>query len=185
MPRPLLAQTLRHRHHSRSATGVAQKKEVEIMMILDRSGSMAGTKMTALKNAANGFPRFLRRYPGQGQGRPHQFRHHRQLMDTGPGDQFCYTDEKRDQQYDRRWRHEYRGCHRSWPTAPDGFTDQTGVPGDKRIQQFVVFFSDGMPTALRDRFKYNNTDYDGVVYGQRYIGPCKLQDLGLLLHERL
>jgi hypothetical protein len=47
--------------------------------------------------------------------------------------------------------------------GPGGFTDQTGVPGDKRIQQFVVLFSDGMPTALRDRFKYDNTVYDAVV----------------------
>ena len=37
-----------------AATSVAQKKEVEIMMILDRSGSMSGTKMTALKIAAVG-----------------------------------------------------------------------------------------------------------------------------------
>jgi hypothetical protein len=49
--------------------------------------------------------------------------------------------------------------------GPSGFTDQTGVPGSNRVQQFAVFFSDGMPTALRDRFKYNNTNYDGVVYG--------------------
>ena len=41
------------------ATGMAQKKEVEIMMILDRSGSMAGTKMTALKNAASNFLDFF------------------------------------------------------------------------------------------------------------------------------
>ncbi len=32
--------------------------------------------------------------------------------------------------------------------GPAGLTDQTGLPGDKRRQQFVVFFSDGMPTAL-------------------------------------
>ena len=66
----------------------------------------------------------------------------------------------------------------TWPTVTGGFTDQTGVPGDKRIQQFVVFFSDGMPTALRDRFKYNNTDYDGVVYGSGSSGHanCRTSD---------
>jgi hypothetical protein len=62
--------------------------------------------------------------------------------------------------------------------GPKGFTDQTGVPGDKRIQQFVVFFSDGMPTALRDQFKHNNTNYDGVVYGVGSLGHanCRTSD---------
>ena len=82
------------------------------------------------------------------------------------------------QQYDSRWRHECRRCHRYSSDGAGGFTDQTGVPGDKRIQQFVVFFSDGMPTAFRDKFKYNNTDYDGVVYGQGSSGHanCKTSD---------
>ncbi len=44
------------------------------------------------------------------------------------------------------------------PTARRGFTDQTGVPGDKRIQQFVVFFSDGMPTALQRQVQVQRHD---------------------------
>ena len=42
-----------------SATGAATMRDVEILMILDRSGSMAGAKMTALKNAATGFLQFF------------------------------------------------------------------------------------------------------------------------------
>ncbi len=37
------------------SSGVAQKNNVEIMMVLDRSGSMAGTPLTDLKDAAKGF----------------------------------------------------------------------------------------------------------------------------------
>jgi len=42
-----------------TVTGVAQRRDVEIMMILDRSGSMAGQKMTDLKLAANSFLYFF------------------------------------------------------------------------------------------------------------------------------
>ncbi len=58
------------------------------------------------------------------------------------------------------------------------FTDQSGLPGDRRVQQFAVFFSDGMPTALRERFRHNGQEYDGVVYGQGTSGRanCRTSD---------
>jgi hypothetical protein len=49
--------------------------------------------------------------------------------------------------------------------GPRGFTDQTGIPGDQRVQQFLVFFTDGHPTAFRGRFRRNGQDYDAVVMG--------------------
>ena len=163
-----------------AATGVAQKKEVEIMMILDRSGSMAGTKMTALKNASRGFLDFF--------------------ADTQDKDKvglisFAFTagingvpDRALGTNFVTPMKTAISNMTADGATNAEdavdmadgtgGFTDQTGVPGDRRIQQFVVFFSDGMPTALRDRFKYNNTVYDGVVYGQGSSGRanCRTSD---------
>jgi hypothetical protein len=49
--------------------------------------------------------------------------------------------------------------------GPGGFTDQTGISGDRRIQQFLIFFSDGQPTAFRGMFRYRGTDYDAVAVG--------------------
>jgi Mg-chelatase subunit ChlD len=163
-----------------AATGVAQKKEVEIMMILDRSGSMAGTKMTALKNASKGFLDFF--------------------ADTQDKDKvglisFATTaginlvpDRALATNFVTPMKNAINNMTAVGATNTEdavdmadgtgGFTDQTGVPGDRRIQQFVVFFSDGMPTALRDQFKYNNTNYDGVVYGQGSSGRanCRTSD---------
>ena len=51
-------------------------------------------------------------------------------------------------------------------SGPNGLTDQSAVPADKRVQQFVIFFTDGMPTAFRGKFKYKGTDnIDAVVCG--------------------
>jgi hypothetical protein len=43
-----------------------------------------------------------------------------------------------------------------------GFTDQTGVPGDQRVQQFMIFFSDGRPTGFHTNILNNGSAYDGV-----------------------
>ena len=51
-------------------------------------------------------------------------------------------------------------------SGPKGLTDQSAVPADKRVQQFVIFFTDGMPTAFRGKFKNKGTDnIDAVVCG--------------------
>ena len=44
-----------------------------------------------------------------------------------------------------------------------GFTDQTGVPQSERIDQYLVFFSDGNPTAFRGQFLRQGVNYDAVV----------------------
>ena len=49
--------------------------------------------------------------------------------------------------------------------GPKGFTDQTGIPGDQRVQQYLIFFTDGHPTAFRGKFRRNGIDYDAVVMG--------------------
>jgi hypothetical protein len=145
------------------ATGIGQKRKVEILMVLDRSASMAGSKLTALKSAARSFLSFF--------------------QDTQDKDKLGLvsfaTTARVDVAIENNF---YNNMYSSingmsangYTNAEDalaqantsgGFSDQTGIPGDQRIQQFVVFFSDGMPTALRDRFKYDNVEYDGIVAG--------------------
>jgi Mg-chelatase subunit ChlD len=163
-----------------AAAGVAQKKEVEIMMILDRSGSMSGTKMTALKNAARNFLDFFADTQDKDKvglisfattaginGAPDRAlgTNFVSSMKTAINNMTAVGATNAEDAVDMA-------------DGTGGFTDQTGVPGDRRIQQFVVFFSDGMPTALRDQFKYSNTNYDGVVYGQGTSGRanCRTSD---------
>jgi hypothetical protein len=147
-----------------SATGVAQKKEVEIMMVLNQSGSMRdGTKMSDLKNAARSFVGYF--------------------QDTQDEDRMGLVSFATTVRVDFPLGNTYvmpmTNCINAmtangWTNTedairqaggPSGFTNQAGLSGDQRVQQFMIFFSDGMPTAFRDRFKYDNQDYDGVVAG--------------------
>ena len=92
------------------STSVAQKKEVEIMLVLDRSGSMSGTPIADLKGAAS-LRRLLRLDAGQGQDGA------RQLLDRGdarpaPGHQLRDPHEHRHLRDVRQRLHQHRGCHR-------------------------------------------------------------------------
>ncbi|NPV04430.1 MAG: VWA domain-containing protein [Syntrophaceae bacterium] len=159
-----------------SAVGVAQRREVEIMMILDRSGSMAGQKMTDLKRAANSFLDFF--------------------VETQAEDRVGLISFATTVSLDRPLGSDFVDPMRSAINAmtavgatntedaldraggTGSFTDQSGLPGDRRVQQFAVFFSDGMPTALRERFRWNGQDYDGVAYGVGSSGRanCRTSD---------
>ncbi len=152
-----------------TVTGVAQRRDVEIMMILDRSGSMAGQKMTDLKRAANSFLDFF--------------------VETQSEDRVGLISFATTVTLDRPLGSDFVDPMRSAINAmtavgatntedaldraggTGSFTDQSGLPGDRRVQQFAVFFSDGMPTALRERFRWDGRDYDGVAYG---VGPSGL-----------
>ena len=61
---------------------------------------------------------------------------------------------------------------RSDDQAAGGFTDQTGVPGDQRVQQYLIFFTDGNPNAFRGTFTYNGRQYDAVAYAEGTNGAC-------------
>lgn len=159
-----------------SAIGIAQRRDVEIMLILDRSGSMAGQKMTDLKRAANSFLDFF--------------------VETQAEDRVGMISFATTVALDRPLGSDFVDPMRSAINAmtavgatntedaldraggAGSFTDQSGLPGDRRVQQFAVFFSDGMPTALRERFRHNGQEYDGVVYGQGTSGRanCRTSD---------
>ena len=159
-----------------TVTGVAQRRDVEIMLVLDRSGSMAGQKMTDLKRAANSFLDFF--------------------VETQSEDRVGLISFATTVTLDRPLGSDFVDPMRSAINAmtavgatntedaldraggTGSFTDQSGLPGDRRVQQFAVFFSDGMPTALRDRFRYDGQEYDGVAYGVGSSGHanCRTSD---------
>jgi hypothetical protein len=61
---------------------------------------------------------------------------------------------------------------RSDNQADGGFTDQTGLPGDQRVQQYLIFFTDGNPNAFRGTFTRNGRPYDAVAYTEGAYGSC-------------
>jgi uncharacterized protein YegL len=156
-----------------SSRGVGQKKEVEIMMVLDRSRSMDGTPISRLKSAATTFVNLF--------------------SDTQAKDKMGLVSFATSVTVVRALGTNYvapmisaiNGMSAVGATnaenaidqadGPSGFTDQTGVPGDQRIQQFMIFFSDGRPTAFRGNFLRSNTPYDAVAC---VTGNCVFGDNG-------
>jgi uncharacterized protein YegL len=144
-----------------TSRGVGQKKEVEIMLVLDRSGSMAGTPIANLKAAATTFVNLF--------------------LDTQAKDKMGLVTFATSVTIGRALGTNYVAPMTTAISAMNavgatntedaidqvdglqGFTDQTGVPGDQRIQQFMIFFSDGRPTAFRGNFLRSNTAYDAVA----------------------
>ena len=140
--------------------GVAQKKDVEIMLVLDRSGSMSGTPIANLKTAATTFVNLF--------------------LDTQATDKMGLISFATSVTVVRALGTNYVALMNSAISGmtavgatntedaidqvdgPQGFTNQAGLPGDQRIQQFVIFFSDGRPTAFRGNFLRSGTTYDAV-----------------------
>ena len=152
--------------------GAAAKKEVEVMMVLDRSGSMqASGAMPDLKFAAKSFVDYFE--------------------DTQSGDKMGLISFATGVTVEFPLSHDFVDPMKAAIDAMDGrgytnaadaidqsddsaigFTDQALVSGDQRIQQYLVFFTDGNPNAFRHEFTRNGIDYDGVVYCSGSNGSC-------------
>ena len=139
-----------------ASLGGAQKRDVEIMLVLDRSGSMS-QEMDDLKAAAKSFVDYFE--------------------DTQANDKLglisystaVTVDEPLDTDFVDAMKLKIDDMVASgWTNMEDaidqadgasGFTDQSGVPGDQRVQQFLVFFTDGHPTAFRSTYDANTAPY--------------------------
>ena len=155
-----------------SSRGVGQKKEVEIMLVLDRSGSMGdynGAPIAALKTAARTFVNLFAGTQDKDKlglityataatvVRPLGTNYVAPMLSainamaatghTNAEDAIDQSD------------------------GPSGFTDQTGIPGDQRIQQFLIFFSDGRPNTFRSNFLYRGVSYDATAFVQGNCDP--------------
>jgi von Willebrand factor type A domain. len=159
---------------------------VEIMLVLDRSGSMAGTPLANLKTAAKNFVDFFQDTQSKDKmglitfatGVKVDLPLGINFIDNGiktkinamtipsSGDRDTNMEDALDQCDDNKDR---KG------STTTTLTDQSGVAGDKRVQQFVIFFSDGQAKSFRGnyidgsgntvivKFKRDGTDYDAVT----------------------
>ncbi len=143
-----------------SATGTAQKNKVEIMLILDCSGSMAGQPITDLGTAATSFLGFFE--PNQSEDMMGLVTFSTAATVKVPLETSFVT--------------AIQGCINA--LSAGGATNmedaiaqaggqlpvQTGTPNADWKQQYIIFFTDGEPTAFRSTFVHSNTSYDAVAY---------------------
>jgi Flp pilus assembly protein TadG len=143
-----------------AATGAAQKNQVEIMVVLDCSGSMAGAPITALKTAATDFLTFFT--PNQGED----------MMGVVTFSTAASVRVPLETNFGTAIQNVINGLSAGGATnAEDAIAQagaqlpvQTGTPNASWKQQYIVFFTDGEPTAFRSTFVHANTSYDAVVY---------------------
>jgi Flp pilus assembly protein TadG len=144
-----------------SSAGAAQMRAVEIMMVLDRSGSMGGQPFADLKVASKGFLDYF--------------------TDSQATDKIGLISFSTSVKIERRLGNNFvaplktaidRMSVDAWTNAEDaidqsdgpmGFTNQTGVPVAARTKQFLVFFSDGRPNVFRGWFRNRGSIYDALV----------------------
>lgn len=163
----ILAQLLGIREVPVSSAGAAQMRPVEIMMILDRSGSMAGQPIADLKVAAKSFLDFFSESQTRDKIGLITFARS-SLVDHTLGTNFVTPMKAK---IDAIVANGNTNPEDAIDKAdgPGGLTDQSGIPRSARIKQFVVFFSDGRPNAFRGLFRYRGNLIDAVVCGN---GNC-------------
>lgn len=150
---------------------MAQKREAEIMMILDRSGSMVGTPIANLKTASKNFLDHFAATQDRDRVGLISF-NTMARVDRPMGSNFVTPMKTA---IDAMQAVSFTNTDDAILLAdgPDGFTDQSSTPGERRVQQFVVFFSDGMPTAFHDAFMRNGVRYEAIVLATtNFIGGC-------------
>lgn len=149
------------------SSGVAQRKDVEIILVLDRSGSMwggtPGSPMYDLKSAAQSFMDFFKETQDDDR---------MGLISFATGvtvDHALSTnffDEMSSQIEYINVGRTSSDCTTNAEDAidqaggPQGFTDQALVPGDL---QFLIFFTDGQANTFRDTFTSNGIAYDAAA----------------------
>jgi len=150
------------------AEGVARKNKVEIMLVLDRSGSMSGTKIRDLKTAARSFVSYF--VETQDEDKMGLVTFATSVTLKVPLGNNYVTAMNTQINAMSAVGATNASDSLAQPLRSGGLTDQTGVSGDLRVQQFVIFFSDGMPTAFRGDFRRRGVNYDAVACS---TGNCR------------
>jgi hypothetical protein len=152
---------------------MAERVPVEIMLVLDRSSSMGGC-MSDLRDAAKSFVNHFKctqdvdkmglisfatgvmvDFPLSndfvdgitGEIDNVVIRYSEGDIDTNMEDAIDQADDNTDR------------CRN--PTIT--FTNQSGLPKNQRVKQFLVFFTDGQATSFRGKFTTQDNKYDGVI----------------------
>ena len=144
-----------------ASAGAAVKRPTQIMLVLDRSGSMTGQPIADLKVAAKGFLSYF--------------------APTQDKDQVGLISFSTAVRLDRALGYNFvtpmttaiNGMSAGgWTNSedailqvsrPGGLPDQSGIPADAQAFQQIVFFSDGVPTAFRGNFERGGKIYDAVL----------------------
>ena len=159
---------------------IAQKRQVEIMLVLDRSGSMSGTPLSDLKEAATGFVSFFKTTQAEDKMGMISFATYATVarplginfvgaMNTAIGGLTATTATNSEDAIDLA-------------DGPGGLTDQAGVAPESKIAQFVIFFSDGRPNSFRYNFINAGQSYDAVVTSR---GGCDASTRNDAIADRL
>jgi hypothetical protein len=138
-----------------SSSGVGQKRMVEIMLVLDRSGSMSGTPLTDLKTAAKTFVDYFAATQNEDKLGLITFATSVRV-DRAIGTNFVTPMKTA---ITAMTADNYTNAEDAIAQAdgPSGFTNTAGV------QKFLIFFSDGQPTCFRGDFIQGGVTYDAVL----------------------
>ncbi len=139
-----------------ASIGGAQKRDVEIMLVLDRSGSMS-QEMSALQEAAKSFVDYFE--DTQEDDKLGLISYSTAVtVDEPLSTNFVDAMKtKIDLMSANGWTNMEDALDQA--DGPSGFSDQSSLPGDQRVQQFLVFFTDGIPTAFRSTYDQDTAPY--------------------------
>lgn len=144
-----------------SSGGAAQMRPVEIVLILDRSGSMTGQPMADLKVAAKSFLDYFTDSQNADKMGLVSFAT-AVRVDRALGNNFVAPMKTAiDAMNAAGWTNAEDAIRQA--DGPSGFTDQTGVPMPDRTKQFLIFFSDGRPNVIRGLFRRGGVTFDALV----------------------
>jgi Flp pilus assembly protein TadG len=153
-----------------TSVGTAQKRKVEIMLVLDRSGSMTQNNgITGVKNAANSFVDYFTTTQADDKMGLISFSTN-VTVDHAMTTNFATAMHSAINAMNANgWTNSEDAIDQA--DGPSGFTPQGGVARADRTPQFLVFFTDGRANAFRGTFVKGNTTFDAVTQQNSNCDP--------------
>ncbi|MCA9470472.1 MAG: TadE/TadG family protein [Nitrospirales bacterium] len=173
-----------------AALGAARLGGAEIGLVLDVSGSMYGTPISDLKSAAKQFLDNFEDTEDRNKFGLVAFAHGAEVR--YPLQDYYYNDLAGTSGYINALT-AVGGTNTEYALERAkndlGYTDQTGVPDDERLDQYIIFISDGNPTAFTGSFTRDGNEIQAVAYASSdssrvlYDPNMQSQSLGIAQYE--